>query len=331
MNWLRTARTAISPFLSTLLIFLVVLAINFYLQPNLFEARILNSNLRIFLPAMLLATGQAIVVIGGGIDLSVGAMVSMINAIIVTIILPESSPGMVVFGLLAACVIGVLAGSINGLAISYMRLQPIVTTYATSFVFSGIALWILPRPGGSLPADIPRLYRDTLANIPFAVYIILGIILVWLFIRATRYGQFLFAVGGKPDAAYSTGVPVNKVRWSTYALSGLFAALSAFALTMSTGTGDPNIGNAMTLPSIVAVVLGGISLSGGRGSVIGALLGVLILGLIRNIISFANVPTWWQTLVDALIILMALAGPGLIRFFRERKKAVVEAKRVVAA
>jgi ribose transport system permease protein len=324
MSGLRTVRTAIRPFLSALLIFLVVLAINFYLQRNLFESRILTSNLRIFLPAMLLAAGQAIVVIGGGIDLSVGAMVSMINAILVTVILPDATPAMVVAGLLAGCLVGVLAGSLNGLAISYMRLQPIVTTYATSFVFAGIALWFLPRPGGKLPPDVPRLYRDAIAGVPFVVYVIVGIILFWLLLRATRYGQYLYAVGGKPDAAYSTGIPVNKVRWSTYALSGVFAALAAFALTMSTGTGDPNIGNAMTLPSIVAVVLGGISLSGGRGSVIGALLGVLILGVIRNIISFANVPTWWQTLVDALIILFALAGPGLIRYLRERNSAAIE-------
>ncbi len=324
MNGLRKSRIIKSPYLSAFILFLIALAINFFLQRNLFELRVLNSNLRIFLPAMLLAAGQAIVVIGGGIDLSVGAMVSMINAILVTIILPESSPTMVVAGLLAGCLIGIIAGSINGLAISYMRLQPIVTTYATSFIFSGIALWILPRPGGRLPADIPRLYRSTPGNIPFVVYVILGIILIWLIIRSIRYGQYLFAVGGDPDAAYATGVPVSRVRWSTYAFCGLFAAMSAFALTMSTGTGDPNIGNAMTLPSIVAVVLGGIRLSGGRGSVIGALLGVLILGLIRNIISFANVPTWWQTLVDALIILTALAGPGLIRFIRQRRSAIIE-------
>ncbi|WP_420641220.1 ABC transporter permease [Candidatus Leptofilum sp.] len=324
LNGRRTSRIAKSPFLSALLLFVIALAVNFYLQPNLFELRVLNSNLRIFLPAMLLAAGQAIVVIGGGVDLSVGAMVSMINAILVTVILPESSPFFVVMGLLLGCVIGIAAGSLNGLAISYMRLQPIVTTYASSFIFSGIALWVLPRPGGKMPADIPRLYRSTPGNIPFAVYITVGIILIWLLIRSIRYGQYLFAVGGKADAAYATGVPVSRVRWSTYALSGLFAALSAFALTMSTGTGDPNIGNAMTLPSIVAVVLGGISLSGGKGSVIGALLGVLILGLIRNIISFANVPTWWQTLVDALIILAALAGPGLIRLIRSRNRAMIE-------
>lgn len=322
MNGL-SSRLAKNPWLSALALFLIALGINFFLQRNLFELRVLNSNLRIFLPAMLLAAGQAIVVIGGGIDLSVGAMVSMINALLVTLILPDSTPGAVALGLLIGCLVGIAAGSINGLAISYMRLQPIVTTYASSFIFTGIALWILPRPGGSMPADLPRLYRSTPGNIPFAVYVILGIVLFWIIVRSIRYGQYLYAVGGKPEAAFATGVPVNRVRWSTYAFSGLFAALSAFALTMSTGTGDPNIGNAMTLPSIVAVVLGGISLAGGRGSLIGALLGVLILGLIRNIISFANVATWWQTLVDALIILAALAGPGLIRFIRDRRSAMI--------
>ncbi len=213
MNGLRTSRTATSPFLSALLLFLITLAANFYLQPNLFELRSLNSNLRIFLPAMLLAAGQAIVVIGGGIDLSVGAMASMINAVLVTVILPESSPSTVLLGLLIGCAIGVLAGSVNGLAISYMRLQPIVTTYASSFIFTGIAVYILPRPGGKLPADLPRLYRSTPGNIPFAVYVIIGIILFWLLVRSIRYGQYLFAVGGLPTplvfpSAECVGAPI---------------------------------------------------------------------------------------------------------------------------
>ena len=100
-------------------------------------------------------------------------------------------------------------------------------------------------------------------------------------------------------------------------LTGLFAALAAIALTLSTGTGDPRIGTEMTLDSVVAVVLGGTRLSGGQGGIFGAILGVAILGFIRNIISFADVPTWWQTLVDALIIIAALAGPGLVTFVRE--------------
>jgi ribose transport system permease protein len=110
------------------------------------------------------------------------------------------------------------------------------------------------------------------------------------------------------------------VRVSTYVLAGLFAALAAVALTLGTSSGDPRMGDAMTLDSIVAVVLGGTRLSGGQGGIAGTILGVIVLSLIRNIISFANVPNWWQTLVDALIIVIALAGPGLMRLLRRRKQ-----------
>jgi len=292
--------------------------VNFSFQPNLFELRVLNSNLRNFLPLIVLAVGQTIVIIGGGIDLSVGAIVSMANAILVTLILPDAGPGEIAIGILAAVGAGLAAGVFNGLCVAYLRLQPIVTTYATSFVYAGIALLILPRPGGSLPREFLQSYRGTPLNIPLALYFIVLAILFWLLLRSTRYGQYLFATGGKADAAYATGVPVNFVRFSTYVWAGLAAALAALALTMNLGTGNPRIGDAMTLDSIVAVVLGGTRLSGGQGGVVGSVLGVLILGVIRNIISFANVPTWSQTLVDALIIIAALAGPGLVRLLRRR-------------
>jgi ribose transport system permease protein len=149
-----------------------------------------------------------------------------------------------------------------------------------------------------------------------ALWIALLIGLIWVGVRRTRYARFLFAVGGEAESAYATGVPVSLMRLSTYVVAGLMSSLSALALTLNTGTGDPRIGDAMTLTSIVAVVLGGTRLSGGQGGVIGTLMGVVVLGTIRNIISFANVPTWWQTLVDALIIVGALAGPGLIRLIR---------------
>lgn len=305
-------------YLLALLLLLIAVGINFYLQPNLFELRVLNSNLRNFLPLIILTVGQTIVIIGGGIDLSVGAIVSMANAILVTLILPESGPTEILIGILAAVGAGLAAGVFNGLCVAYLRLQPIVTTYATSFVYAGIALLILPRPGGNLPREFLRSYRGAPLDIPLALYFIVLAILIWLVLRSTRYGQYLFATGGKADAAYATGVPVNFVRFSTYVWAGLAAALSALALTMNLGTGNPRIGDAMTLDSIVAVVLGGTRLSGGQGGVIGSVLGVLILGVIRNIISFANVPTWSQTLVDALIIIAALAGPGLVRFLRRR-------------
>jgi ribose transport system permease protein len=212
-----------------------------------------------------------------------------------------------------------LAGLFNGLCVSYLRLQPIVTTYATSFIYAGVALWVLPRPGGLMPSELTKFYRSNPLEIPLMIWVAALLILLWVGLRGTRYGRYLFAVGGQAEAAYATGVPVSLLRLSTYVVAGLMAAFAALALTLSTGTGDPRIGDAMTLPSIVAVVLGGTRLSGGQGGIAGSLIGVVILGTIRNIISFADVPTWWQTFVDASIIIVALAGPGLIRLIRRRQ------------
>lgn len=306
-----------SPYLLALLLLVIAVGINYSFQNNLFELRILNNNLRVFLPLMILVVGQTIVIIGGGIDLSVGTVVSLVNSILVTLIVPESTPAEIAFGVVVAVGAGVLAGAFNGFCVAFLRLQPIVTTYATSFVYAGLALLILPRPGGQIPLDIARFYRrETPLDIPLALYVVALLILFWWALRATRYGQYLYATGSSAEAAYTTGVPVNLMKFSTYVFAGLFAALAAIALTLEASTGNPRIGEAMTLNSIVAVVLGGTRLSGGQGGIVGSIIGVAILGFIRNIISFANVPTWSQTLVDALIIIAALAGPGLIRLIQ---------------
>ncbi len=315
-----------SPYLFALLLLVIAIGMNYRYQDNLLELGVMNRNLRVFLPLMILAVGQTIVIIGGGIDLSAGAMVSMVNAVLVTLIVPESTSAEIAWGVTVAISVGILAGAFNGLCVAYLRLQPIVTTYATGFVFTGIGLLVLPRPGGELPREMSNFYRRNTPGIdieglggiqlPLAIYIIAIIILFWLVLRATRYGQYLYAAGGKADAAYTTGVPVPLVRFSTYMWSGLFAALAGLALTMNTGTGTPRIGDGMTLESIVAVVLGGTRLSGGQGGIAGSIIGVAILGFVRNIISFANVSSWHQDLVDAMIIVTALAGPGIIHWAR---------------
>ncbi|HSM57585.1 MAG TPA: ABC transporter permease [Candidatus Sulfomarinibacteraceae bacterium] len=313
-----------NPYLFALLLLIAAIAVNFYLQPNLFELRVLNGNMRIFLPLMIAAAGQAIVIIGGGIDLSIGAMVSLVNTVFITNVSRDATPEQLLLALALSLLAGMLAGAFNGICVAYLRLQPIVTTYATSFVFAGLALRILPRPGGAIPSELSSLYRSAPLNVPLALWIAILLVVVWALLRNTRYGNYLYAVGGDDQSAYTTGVPVNRIRFSTYVFAGLFAALAAIALTMSTGTGDPRMGmtrdgGGMTLDSIVAVVLGGTRLSGGQGGIAGAVIGVAILGIIRNIISFAEVPNWWQTLVDAVIIIIALAGPGLIRLIRGQR------------
>lgn len=305
-------------YLVSLLLLLVAIGLNYYLQPNFFQARVLNGNLRVMLPLMVLAAGQAIVIIAGGIDLSVGAMVSLVNVTLVTLITRDSGPPEMLLGAGVALLLGAAAGALNGVSVAFLRLQPIVTTYATSFLFSGVALVILPRPGGSLPRALTTFYRSAPLGIPASAYGIALLLLIWVLLRRTRFMQNLYAIGGNAAAARASGVRVALTSFGSYVAMGVFAALSAMMLTLSTGSGNSRLGDAMTLPSIVAVVLGGTRLAGGRGGVVGAVIGVAILTLIRNLITFANVPTWYQTLFDAVIILLALAGPGIVRLIRER-------------
>jgi ribose transport system permease protein len=309
------------PYLFALVLLLVTLFINFIFQPNLFERTTLNSNLRVFLPLILLAAGQAVVILGGGIDISVGAIVSIVNAILATQLGSNADPQKTVLYLLLVLLVGMAAGAINGFFTAVLRLQPIITTYATSFLYAGFALFILPSPGGGIPTAFSTFYRETTPfGVPLTLYIILLVLLLWYFMRQTRFGHYLFAVGGKPDAAYATAVPVSTVQFTTYVISGLMAAFSGIAISMLVGSGNAQIGDALTLTSITAVVIGGTALSGGMGGVPGAIIGAVILGLIPNIISFSNVDLWWQTFVNAALIVLGLAAPGIINLFQRKKR-----------
>lgn len=313
--------TARQPAVFALILLAITVVINIILQPNMFARETLNSNMRVFLPIILLTVGQAIVILGGGIDISVGGVVSIVNAVMATRIgLEGSSQEMWTF-VLISLLIGLLAGAINGFFIAYLRLQPIITTYATSFLYVGFALFILPNPGGGIPGSIAALYRNsTPLNLPLAFFVIAIILLIWWYVSSTRYGRFLYAVGGKPEAAYETAVPVTLVQFSTYVASGLMAALAGIAMTMLSGSGNAEIGVPMTLTSITAVVIGGNALSGGVGGVAGPIMGAITLGILQNIISFADIDTWWETFVKAAIIVAALAAPGVVNLLRRRNQ-----------
>jgi ribose transport system permease protein len=314
------AITRRQPALFALILLILAVLINLLVQPNMFARETLNSNMRVFLPLILLAIGQAIVILGGGIDISVGGIASIVNTVLATRVGLEGSPEAMWRYVFISLLIGLLAGSINGFFVALLRLQPIITTYATSFLYAGLALFILPNPGGGIPGDIAALYRSsTPLNLPLAFYVIAIVLLLWWYLSSIRYGKFLYAVGGKADAAYETAVPVTWVQFSTYVISGFMAALSGIAITMLSGSGNADIGGPMTLNSITAVVIGGNALSGGVGGVAGPAMGAITLGVIQNIISFADIDTWWETLVRAIIIVLALAAPGIVNLFRRRK------------
>ncbi len=315
-NFLLSRYPAFFPFI----LLLISIVINLVLQPNMFERETLNGNMRVFLPLILLSVGQAIVLLGGGIDISVGGVVAIVNTILATRVGLDGTPEKMWQFVMISLLAGLLAGAINGFFIAYLRLQPIITTYATSFLYAGLGLFILPNPGGGIPAEIANLYRTlTPLGLPLAFYIIGIILLIWMYVSSTRYGKFLLAVGGKAEAAYETAVPVTLMQFSTYVASGFMAALGGIAITMLSGSGNAEIGGPMTLNSITAVVIGGNAFSGGVGGVAGPVMGAITLNLIQNIISFGHIDTWWETLVKATIIVLALAAPGVINLFQRRR------------
>ncbi|MHB8133222.1 MAG: ABC transporter permease [Anaerolineaceae bacterium] len=309
------------PALFALILFVIIIIINAILQPGLFALETLNNNMRVFLPLLLLAVGQSIVMIGGGIDISVGGIASIINCVLATQVgLNGSMEAMWKF-IFISLLAGLLAGAINGFFIAVLRLQPIITTYATGFIYAGFALFLLPNPGGGIPRAVADFYRTTTPfGLPLAFSVIAVILLIWWYVRSTRFGRYLYAVGGKADAAYQTAVPVNWVVFSTYVISGLMAAFSGIAITMLSGSGNAEIGSSMTLNSITAAVIGGTAMSGGVGGVAGPIMGTITLGLMQNIVSFSGISTWWETLAKASIIVVALAAPGIINLFAREKK-----------
>jgi ribose transport system permease protein len=297
------------PWLLAVVVLFALAVVNTILQPSFVRPGVITSNIAAFLPMALVAAGQTYVVLASDIDLSAGAIVSLVNVTVVTIIESMGGTGVsIALGLAAGIAIGMLAGAVNGLCVALLRLQAIVTTFATGIVFSGFALWVLPQAGRQVPPEFYTAYAGAWLGVPTVIWILAGATLFAALVSRTRYYHALRAVGGNMQAAYQTGLPVARVRFTAYVISGLFSALAALALVGETASGDPLIGQALTLSSITAVVLGGTALSGSVGGVAGSILGAFILGLIGNVIFFAQLPFEWQGLVQGVVILAALAG-----------------------
>jgi ribose transport system permease protein len=297
-----------NPLVLAIGLFVVLVAVNGVLQRNFFTLGIATSNLQGFLPLMLIAVAQAYVVLGGSIDLSLGAIVSLVNVVVVVIAERFGGGLGIALGMAAGLGVGLLCGMVNGVLIATLRLQAIVTTFATSIVFGGLALMVLPQAGGAIPPAYYQTYLGAVAGVPFVILCLLALCaLVWG-VGRTRFQTHLVAVGGNRTGAFQTGLPVVRIRVMSHALAGVMAAVATLAILGRTGAGDPLMGQAFTLGSVSAVVLGGIALSGGWGSVFGAVLGGAIIALINNVIFFADIPYQFQSIVQGVIILLALAA-----------------------
>jgi len=295
------------PFLPALLILVVLVALNGYFQPNSLGFRAITGLISTYLALMMLAVAQTYVVYAGDVDLSVGAILSLVNCVIIVLMERWGGGGFAVLGACAiGIIVGVACGCLNGVVVAVLRLQAIVATFATSIFFTGLALYVLPVAGTPAPALYWRTYGGRFLEIPFVFYVVAALAIVLIIATKARLTTEMLAVGDDAQKAFQGGLPVTAIRLKGYVLCGLFSVLAALCITGDTASGDPLVGGAMTLYSVAAVVLGGTALSGGRGSVTGSVIGALIIGLISSLVFYVGTPSQWQNLVQGLAILVAL-------------------------
>ncbi len=269
----------------------------------------------------LVAMAQTLPVLTRGLDLSVGMVFILANCLASAIVVGTIGEGFL--GIVAVLGVGALAGLLNGAIVVWGRLQPIITTLATGAIYYGTALFIRPGPGGDVQSDIADFATGQLFGVfPTSLAILLAVVVfVWLPYRNSVLGRAAYAVGSNEQAAYMSGVPVQRAKLLAYTLAGLLAALGGLMLTFNTYSGEassPIAGN-YTLNSIAAVVIGGTSLFGGWGSAIGSIFGAFVLRTIEDLLFVFNLDPLWQPLFQG-IVLLAAVSLGAVRILRIRNR-----------
>jgi ribose transport system permease protein len=298
-----------APFLMACIMLAVIIAVYGSYQSGVFTLDELNLDTAAAMTLMLAGTGQTIVLMRGGIDLSIGGMISLGTVIAATRFTDD--PGTVILWSSAILALGLAIGALNGLLISLLKLQPFLVTLATWSILGGTAMIILPTDGGSVPGWWLGFGYLELLGLSSPVWMLVGLLLFWWWFRSTRVGITIQATGSNEKSAFLSGVSITRVNVLTYGLSGLFAAGAALYLTTQTGAGSPTIGKDYILPSVAAAVIGGVSLFGGRGHLAGTLIGAFILTLIGNLVFVLKVSSYWQPVASGVILLLSVLASSI--------------------
>ena len=290
-----------------LVIYAVALALvvaDALLQPEILTFDQLNLQTATTLTLIVVAAGQTIVMLSGGIDLSVGGILTLSTCLAATKF--ESGGGMMLW-IPLIILIGVGAGLLNGLIVAYRGLQPFVVTLATWSIWNGVALLVLPVEGGSIPISYLNFWSGTVGKIGVPVIMVFVLVLIWLWFRSSRWAARVVAVGSNTRSAYLSGIPVRGTLVMAYAISGGLAAIAGLVLVSQTASGSPLFGSDYVLDSVAAAVIGGVSFVGARGSFIGAIAGAFTLTLVGSVIFAIGLESYWQPLLTGLLLIAAVS------------------------
>ena len=288
------------------LIGLLIIVVTFsFLSPVFFTLPNLLNILQQSSINALIALGMTLVIISGGIDLSVGPSAAL-SAVLGATLMVSGVP--VPLAILATLGVGALCGLFSGTLIAYAGLQPFIVTLGGLSLFRAIALiYTGGNPIFGIPPSFRSLVNSTLFGVPMPIVVVAVIaLLLWTVMNKTPLGEYILAIGGNEEAARVAGVPVKRTKVTVYIFSGLLASLASLILIGRLGAAEPTIGNLWELDAIAAAAIGGASLRGGKGSIFGTLIGVIILGALRNGLTLLNIQAFYQLLATGLIIIIAM-------------------------
>jgi len=291
---------------NTVWIFLVMLLVSALVSDAFFTANNLSNLVRQVAPVGIISMGMLLVILTGGIDLSVGSVVAMIG--VLTALFTHHMP--VYAALLFAMVCGIIAGSISGYLVAFHRLAPFIVTLAMMSIVRGLG-FMFSKGAPVIIDDQASILTDfgsgRLLGIPNPALVMFIIFMItFILLRYNAFGRIVIAIGSNEESVRLSGIRVSVYKFSVYAIAGGLSALAGIVSTARTSVGSPVTGIAMELDVIAAVVIGGASLMGGKGSAVNTLLGVFILGMIGNIMNLLTIPAYSQQVIKGLIIVMAV-------------------------
>lgn len=295
-----------SPSLPAFLLALVMIVLNIFITTGFLTGSYINSFFSANATLLCLSIGISMVIITGGIDLSVGAIICLCNVTMVTLF----GKGWSIASALALCMVMATAmGAINGILVAVLRINPMMATFATQSAFAGLALWVMRIPGGSSPSSFVKWFASRVFGvIPMSLVVVLALLALVLILMRTPIGLKLYAIGNNEEKAFISGIRVVSMKFFAYTFSGFAAGIASICYTARTGGGDPTAGLTLTLNSVAACVIGGLSLAGGTGTAVGGVWGAIFLQMIISTILAARIPTMAQNLVQGLIIFVGIAG-----------------------
>jgi ribose transport system permease protein len=259
----------------------------------------------------LAAMGATVIILVGGFDLSVGAVISLVNVTLSTNV--SADPLSQALWAVGAIALGAVVGAFNGFFVAIMRLQPIVVTLATMFIVQGLSLLILNKPGGSIPPELASFFTgDAISDaLPAVAGFLFGALIFWGLKKPSRLGTAIYAVGGDEEAATARGINVRLTKFLAYVIGGAYYGTAGLYVTANSSGGDPLVGAPMLLQIFTAVVLGGTALGGGRGGLLGTLFASFTLATIINALLILNVSAYYSTLVQGVLLIAASLASSL--------------------